>query len=46
VLWLGGRVTGVVDWVETSIGPAWLDVAHCSTNLAIVLGIDAADRGE
>jgi hypothetical protein len=36
-------VTGVVDWVETSIGPAWLDVAHCSTNLAIVHGNGAAD---
>lgn len=43
VLWAGGRITGVVDWVETSIGPAWLDVAHCSTNIAIVHGNDAAD---
>jgi aminoglycoside phosphotransferase (APT) family kinase protein len=38
VLWAEGRITGVVDWVETSIGPAWLDVAHCSTNIAIVHG--------
>lgn len=44
MLWLGERITGVVDWVETSIGPAWLDVAHCATNLAIVHGNDAADR--
>ena len=43
VLWFGGHITGVVDWVETSIGPAWLDVAHCSTNLAIVHGNEAAD---
>ena len=43
VLWTGGHVAGVVDWVETSIGPAWLDVAHCSTNLAIMHGNDAAD---
>ena len=43
VLWAEGRITGVVDWVETSIGPAWLDVAHCSTNIAIVHGNDAAD---
>jgi aminoglycoside phosphotransferase (APT) family kinase protein len=42
VLWSDGHITGVVDWVETSIGPAWLDVAHCSTNLAIVHGNDAA----
>jgi Ser/Thr protein kinase RdoA (MazF antagonist) len=44
VLWTGDRVTGVVDWVETSWGPAWLDVAHCSTNLALVHGSDTADR--
>jgi aminoglycoside phosphotransferase (APT) family kinase protein len=35
VLWSDGAISGVVDWVETSIGPAWLDVAHCSTNLAL-----------
>lgn len=28
LLWSGDRISGVVDWVETSIGPAWLDVAH------------------
>jgi aminoglycoside phosphotransferase (APT) family kinase protein len=43
VLWSGDRVTGVVDWVETSIGPAWLDVAHCGTNLALRHGTDIAD---
>lgn len=43
VLWSEGHITGIVDWVETSIGPAWLDVAHCCTNLAIVHGNDAAD---
>ncbi|MGW0631803.1 alpha/beta fold hydrolase [Streptomyces sp. NPDC002758] len=32
------RVTGVVDWVETSWGPADLDVAHCSTALALLHG--------
>ena len=44
VLWEGGRVTGVVDWVETSIGPAWLDIAHCATNLALRHGNDVAER--
>jgi aminoglycoside phosphotransferase (APT) family kinase protein len=34
----GLRITGVVDWVETSWGPADLDVAHCSTNLALLHG--------
>jgi aminoglycoside phosphotransferase (APT) family kinase protein len=43
VLWSAGRISGVVDWVETSTGPAWLDVAHCSTNIAIVSGNEAAD---
>ncbi|MER6539123.1 aminoglycoside phosphotransferase family protein [Streptomyces sp900105755] len=34
----GLRITGVVDWVETSWGPADLDVAHCSSNLAMLHG--------
>lgn len=37
-------VTGVVDWVETSWGPAHLDVAHCSTALALLHGVDAGMR--
>lgn len=44
VLWAEGCVSGVVDWVETSIGPAWLDVAHCSTNIALAHSTEAADR--
>ncbi|WP_052848517.1 phosphotransferase family protein [Streptomyces avicenniae] len=35
-----GRVGGVVDWVETSWGPADLDVAHCATALALLHGPD------
>ncbi|MEU8434400.1 aminoglycoside phosphotransferase family protein [Streptomyces sp. NPDC029216] len=42
------RISGVVDWVETSWGPADLDVAHCSTALALLHGVAAgtafADR--
>ncbi|WP_405612572.1 phosphotransferase family protein [Streptomyces sp. NBC_01508] len=34
----GPRITGVVDWVQTSWGPADLDVAHCSTNLVLLHG--------
>lgn len=34
----GPRITGVVDWVQNSWGPADLDVAHCSTNLALLHG--------
>ena len=37
-----GRVSGVVDWVETSTGPADLDVAHCASNLAGLHGVEAA----
>jgi aminoglycoside phosphotransferase (APT) family kinase protein len=34
----GARITGVVDWAGTCWGPADLDVAHCSTNLAVLHG--------
>lgn len=44
VLWHEGHVSGVVDWVETSWGPADLDVAHCETNLAMLHGPSAAHR--
>ncbi|MFE4977249.1 phosphotransferase family protein [Kitasatospora sp. NPDC056651] len=37
----GSAVSGVVDWVETSWGPADLDVAHCSTALALLHGPEA-----
>lgn len=42
VLWSDGAISGVVDWVETSWGPAWLDVAHCRTYLAMLHGPDTA----
>ncbi|MFJ5556917.1 phosphotransferase family protein [Streptomyces sp. NPDC093250] len=35
----GLRISGVVDWVETSWGPADLDVAHCATALALLHGV-------
>jgi aminoglycoside phosphotransferase (APT) family kinase protein len=44
VLWIDGAITGVVDWVETSWGPAGLDVAHCATYAALLHGADAAAR--
>lgn len=34
----GARITGVVDWAAASWGPADLDVAHCSINLALLHG--------
>ena len=38
LLWSGDAITGVVDWVETSTGPAWLDAAHAASNLALAYG--------
>ncbi|MER5965954.1 aminoglycoside phosphotransferase family protein [Streptomyces sp. NPDC002057] len=40
----GLAITGVVDWVETSWGPADLDVAHCSTALALLHGVPVGMR--
>lgn len=36
VLWDGDRITGVIDWAETSWGPADLDVVHSVTNIALL----------
>lgn len=44
VLWNDDVVTGVVDWVETSWGPAALDIAHCCTALAMLCGPATAHR--
>lgn len=44
LLWTGDTISGVVDWVETSTGPAWLDVAHCSSNLALRHGTITGQR--
>lgn len=44
VLWEADAVVGVVDWVETSIGPAWLDVAHCVTWIAVEHGVEAGEE--
>lgn len=44
LLWSGDSITGVVDWVETSTGPAWLDVAHGASNLALRLGTGVAQE--
>lgn len=42
LLWQDRAICGVVDWVETSSGPAWLDAAHAATNLAMTHGADLA----
>src|SRR5262249_11369565 len=38
------RLTGVVDWIEASIGPPDVDVGHCRLNLAILFSADVAER--
>lgn len=42
LLWQGTTVSGVVDWVEASIGPPGLDIAHGATNLAVSFGVPCA----
>jgi aminoglycoside phosphotransferase (APT) family kinase protein len=44
VLWEAGRMTGIVDWVNASVGSPWADVGHCRVNIASELGQEAADR--
>jgi len=44
VLWSHGRPTGVVDWLNASIGPIELDFAHFRHNLLHDFGFEAAER--
>ena len=44
LLWLDGRLSGVVDWVDACLGPAAFDRAHLRVNLAVLHGSDAEDR--
>ncbi|CAM3540925.1 phosphotransferase family protein [Nocardioides zeicaulis] len=43
LLWRDGEVSGLVDWVETSTGPAWLDAAHAASTLAVLVGHGPAE---
>nr|WP_246416354.1 phosphotransferase [Nocardioides luti] len=42
VLWLDGRLTGVVDWPHAGVASRGTDVGHCRLNLAVLLGPQAA----
>jgi len=44
VLWSRGRLSGVIDWINASWGPPGIDVGHCRKDLAIVFGVEMADR--
>lgn len=43
LLWADGAISGVVDWVETSTGPEWLDAAHAATTLAVLVDPSPAE---
>jgi aminoglycoside phosphotransferase (APT) family kinase protein len=44
LLWTDGRLSGVVDWPPACVGPRDVDIAHARANLALVNGVDVADR--
>ena len=44
VLWRDSQISGIVDWINACMGPVGIDVAHCRLNLALMYGMDAADR--
>lgn len=44
LLWSREQLTGVVDWVEASVGPPDIDVGHCRLNLTLLFSADVADR--
>jgi aminoglycoside phosphotransferase (APT) family kinase protein len=43
LLWSGERLSGIIDWVEASVGSADVDVAHCRMNLAILYSAELAE---
>jgi aminoglycoside phosphotransferase (APT) family kinase protein len=44
VLWSRGKISGIIDWVNASMGPAAIDVGHCRRNRVALYGVDAADQ--
>jgi aminoglycoside phosphotransferase (APT) family kinase protein len=44
LLWSCEQLTGVIDWVEASIGPPDIDVGHCRLNLAVLFSSEIAER--
>lgn len=43
VLFVGERVSAVLDWNEAATGEAACDVSFCRINLALTLGLETAD---
>jgi len=44
LLWSRERLTGVIDWVQGSIGSPDVDVGHCRLNLTVVFSAELAER--
>jgi aminoglycoside phosphotransferase (APT) family kinase protein len=44
VMWSRGRVSGIVDWTTAEVGDRRADVAQCALDLAMMHGLDVADR--
>jgi aminoglycoside phosphotransferase (APT) family kinase protein len=42
-LWLGDRLSGIVDWTSASFGPPGIDLSHMRANLATLFDLDTAD---
>jgi aminoglycoside phosphotransferase (APT) family kinase protein len=44
ILWVEGRLSGVIDWVNACTGPAAFDTGHLRVNLAVLHGLELTDR--
>ncbi len=44
VLWCRGELSGVLDFTDSSVGPAAVDLGHCRLNLAQLHGPEVAER--
>ena len=42
-VWRFGRLVGVVDWTSAELGDPRADVSQCRADIALSLGLDAAD---
>jgi aminoglycoside phosphotransferase len=43
VLWTRHRLSALVDWSSSRVGPADLDVGHCRLNLAVLYSAEVAE---
>ena len=44
LLWRRERLVAVVDWVRPLLGSPDLDVSHCRLNLAVLFGVEFAEK--